>query len=131
MSRAFSPRRLSFVLWLFFACLNYSARADNSMVSSTGSAWKLDAATYAGGAGADNANAMALGSDGALYVAINSTIAPEENARDLRVDKAKTNASADIVLRKYRAGGTDLEWTLLLGGAGDDTAHGLVLGSRQ
>ena len=61
MSRAFSHRRLSFVLWLFFVCLINSARADNS----TGSAWKLDASTYAGGAGADNANAMALGSDGA------------------------------------------------------------------
>ena len=130
MSRTSSCRKLFSALCLSFACLIPTARAADLNTAddavSTGDAWQLDTSTYAGFAGDDNASAMALGRDGALYVAINSTRVPEENVRDLGADKTH-NADGDIVLRKYRAGGSELEWTLLLGGAGTDTVQGLVL----
>ncbi len=127
MPRPFPHVKLS--RWfLFFACA-FSLTVVRAVepTESMGDAWRLDAATYLGDAGDDNASAMALGSDGALYVVMNSTVVPNEDVRDWRAENTKKNVGYDIVLRKYHAGGSELEWTLLLGGAGSDVAQGLVL----
>lgn len=83
--------------------------------------------TYLGGGGRDTGYAVAVGSDGAVYVAgvTESSDFPRANpAQD-----AFGGGSSDAFVAKLASSGTTLEWSTYIGGTATDRGRGLAVDS--
>ena len=74
-----------------------------------------------GGSGSDDAGGLAIGSDGAIYLAGTTS--------GYVLDGAATNGSSDIFVTKYVSDGTRA-WTYVTGGTGSDVATALAVGTN-
>ena len=86
----------------------------------------LNFATYFGGAGADEANAVAADTAGDIYIA--GTTAPA-GFPVFRALQSTSGGSKDGFLAKISGDGTQVKYATYLGGSGDDETLALAVGS--
>jgi len=84
-------------------------------------------ATYLGGSGADQANAIAVDSSGNAYVAGATLSGNFPTANPLQSSFGGGISRGDAFIGKINAGGTALVYSTYLGGSGDDVAYGLAV----
>ena len=82
--------------------------------------------TYLGGSGADAANALAVDTSGAVYVA---GFTASYNFPTLAPVQAANGGGNDVFVAKLTAAGNALVYATYLGGTGDDRAFGIAVDS--
>ena len=101
------------ILFLLF-CMSVTVRAGG-----------LPASTFFGGAGADDASAVARGSDGSIYVA-GTTFSTNLPIPAGSLD-ATANGGSDVFVAKFDSGLSNLLAATFIGGASDDGARALAI----
>ena len=83
--------------------------------------------SYAGGEAGDLVQAIAVGSDGALFVAGQTSSTTFPGAAQVTHVGSIARGAADAFVAKFSADRTELEWVLTLGGSDLDSAEGLAV----